>query len=328
MTPDLLHPHLHLWGLPDTARITLINVSENQTFRVETPDRSVVLRVHRAQHRSDAQITSELDWLNALQGALALRCVRPVPGVNGQALQSVAIGGARRQIVAFDWIAGTEPAIGPGLQRWFGDLGALTARLHDHARHWPRPHGFTRDRWDIAAILGPEPAWGRWQDAPGLTTDGAQVLSALSAHLTARLTDYGTTPARFGLVHADLRLANLLIDAEGLNVIDFDDCGFSWWIYDFAAAVSFIETDPALPELAQAWVAGYRGIAPLHDADVAMLPDMVMLRRLLLTAWLGTRADSDTAAQFGGAAYTRDTVDLAARFLAQGPLGCWGGTWP
>lgn len=328
MTPDLLHPHLHLWGLPDTARITLINISENRTFRAQFEGRDLVLRLHRDAHRSDAQIMSELGWLDALRGEPALRCVRPVRGVNGQVLQSAMIGGKPRQIVAFDWIAGTEPAIGPGLQRWFPNLGALTARLHGHARDWPCPAGFTRDRWDTQTILGADPAWGHWQDAPGLTPDGARVLSDLSTHLTARLAAYGTGPERFGLVHADLRLANLLIDDDGLNVIDFDDCGFSWWIYDFAAAVSFIETAPALPDLARAWVAGYRSVATLPDTDVAMLPDMVMLRRVLLTAWLGTRADSDTAAQFGGADYARDTVDLAARFLAKGPAGCWAGTWP
>ncbi|SDX41853.1 phosphotransferase enzyme family protein [Roseicitreum antarcticum] len=328
MTPDLLHPFLHLWGLPATARVTLINVSENHTFRVQAPGRDLVLRLHRASHRSDAQIASELAWLDALHDVKPLRCARPLRAENGAALQHIMTPQGPRQLVAFEWIEGAEPSVGPGLRRWFPELGALTARLHQHAHHWARPADFTRDRWDIAAILGPEPAWGRWQDAPGLTRTGIDTLDALSAHLTERLTAYGTAPARFGLVHADLRLANLLTDARGLNVIDFDDCGFSWWIYDFAAAVSFIEEDPALPDLAQAWVAGYRGIADLPDADVAMLPDMVMLRRLLLTAWLGTRADSDTAGQFGGSAYTEGTVRLATRYLAQGAVGAWDRPWP
>ncbi len=49
---------------------------------------------------------------------------------------------------------------------------------------------------------------------------------------------------RFGLVHADIRLANLLVDGEHVRVIDFDDCGFSWFMYDFATTVSFIEDHP------------------------------------------------------------------------------------
>ncbi len=39
-----------------------------------------------------------------------------------------------------------------------------------------------------------------------------------------------------------MRLANLLIDGDRVTLIDFDDCGFGWFMYDFAAAISFFET--------------------------------------------------------------------------------------
>ena len=45
-------------------------------------------------------------------------------------------------------------------------------------------------------------------------------------------------------MHADIRLANLLVDGEHVRVIDFDDCGWSWFMYDFATTVSFIEDHP------------------------------------------------------------------------------------
>ena len=55
---------------------------------------------------------------------------------------------------------------------------------------------------------------------------------------------YGQGRERFGLVHADIRLANLLVDGDHVRVIDFDDCGLSWFMYDFATTVSFIEDHP------------------------------------------------------------------------------------
>jgi Ser/Thr protein kinase RdoA (MazF antagonist) len=78
-----------------------------------------------------------------------------------------------------------------------------------------------------------------------------------------RLQRFGSAPERFGLIHADLRLANLLVDDTHLRIIDFDDCGFSWFLYDFATAVSFIEDEPIVPALLQAWLAGYARVAPL-----------------------------------------------------------------
>ena len=48
---------------------------------------------------------------------------------------------------------------------------------------------------------------------------------------------------------------------EHVRVIDFDDCGLSWFMYDFATTVSFIEDHPDVPALTQAWVDGYRSVA-------------------------------------------------------------------
>ena len=38
-----------------------------------------------------------------------------------------------------------------------------------------------------------------------------------------------------------MRLVNSLVGQEGTRLIDFDVCGHGWFLYDFAASVSFIE---------------------------------------------------------------------------------------
>jgi hypothetical protein len=49
-----------------------------------------------------------------------------------------------------------------------------------------------------------------------------------------------------------------------------------------------------------------------------MIPALILLRRVLLTAWLATRADSDTAQGLGGPAYTLGTLALAEEYLSNG----------
>jgi Ser/Thr protein kinase RdoA (MazF antagonist) len=116
------------------------------------------------------------------------------------------------------------------------------------------------------------------------------------------------------LVHADLRLANLLVHDTHLRIIDFDDCGFSWFMYDFAAAVSFIEHEAMVPDLLRAWVTGYRKAATLSAEEMAEIPTFVVLRRILLTAWLASHSEVPLAQQLG-AAYTEGTVRLAREFM-------------
>ncbi|MGH3261430.1 MAG: phosphotransferase enzyme family protein, partial [Trebonia sp.] len=118
-----------------------------------------------------------------------------------------------------------------------------------------------------------------------------------------------------GLIHADMRLANLLVDGDDVWVIDFDDCGFSWFMYDFATTISFMEDHPRVPELREAWVRGYRTIGELSAEDEAELDTFVMLRRLLLVAWIGSHHTFATEAAELGAGFTAGTCALADRYL-------------
>jgi Ser/Thr protein kinase RdoA (MazF antagonist) len=300
---------LSAYGLDPDTPLTLLNRSENETWRAG----GLILRLHREGYHRRAEIVSELAWLDALQGMPGLRTVRPVAGLQGPVTE---VDG--RFVVGFAPIPGQELRPGDDLARWFAPLGEVTARLHLHARSWTLPPGFTRKRWDAETILGPRPHWGDWRQARGLDRSGIQVLERATRDLALKLQAYGTGPEVFGLIHADLRLANLMVDGEGLWAIDFDDCGFGWWVYDLAAALSFIETDPRLPDLIARWSEGYAEVAELRVEDRAMIPAMILLRRVLLTAWLASRADSDTAAALGGPEYTQGTVELAAAFLTDG----------
>mgnify|MGYP000229641985 CR=1 FL=1 len=312
----LLRPLLPRYGLAPDAPLERLCHSENETWAVG----GTVFRLHRAGYHDAGEIASEIAWLQALRAMPGLACVCPRPDRKGHVLQTVA----GRHVVACDRLPGRALDPGDDLARRFPELGAIAARLHAHARGWPRPAGFRRKRWDAASLFGPRAIWGDWQAAEGLDTPGRTVLARLAEDLAARLGAWGTGPERFGLIHADLRLANLMTDGAELTVIDFDDCGFGWWLFDFAAAVSFIEDDPRLPALAAGWAEGYRHVAPLSMAEEAMLPVMVLARRLQLTAWLASRAGNDTAAALGGAGFTAGTVALAEDYLSRGPARMWG----
>ncbi|TCK30213.1 Ser/Thr protein kinase RdoA (MazF antagonist) [Ancylobacter aquaticus] len=314
---DALRAALPRWGLSGETELRLLTISENATFRAQdrATGREIVFRVHRPGYHSRAEIESELAWLSALGREQVVPTLTPVPQTEGSLIAELDEGGTRRHAVAFERVPGREPAEGDDLARWYRELGAINARLHLHARRWQRPEGFTRKRWDYDAMLGKVKLWGDWRAAPGLTTAGRAVLERTDAVLRDLLDDYGTGEKRFGLVHADMRLANLLVEGDRLSVIDFDDCGFSWYLYDFASAVSFSEHEPYIPTLQAAWIEGYRSVAPLTDDDCAILPVFIMLRRLLLTAWIASHAETPTA-QALGEGYTHGTVDLARAFLA------------
>jgi Ser/Thr protein kinase RdoA (MazF antagonist) len=306
------------WGLPPSAKVRLLNVSENATFCVDDQanERKLVLRVHRPGYHTPDEIVSELAWIEALRSSGVVDTPAPVPAKDGALLCAFVESGHWRHVVAFEHMSGREPAPSDDLAPWFERLGAINARLHMHSRHWQKPDGFIRKSWNCETILGAAPYWGNWRAGLGLDAFGKVLLERTEALLCKGVCSYGVGPERFGLVHADLRLANLLVEGDRLGVIDFDDCGQSWLVFDFASAVSFHEHEPFIPAVRAAWAEGYRRVAPLAVEDERAIGMFLMLRRMQLTAWIASHSETPTAQQLG-VPFTQGTVALAEAYLSK-----------
>lgn len=306
------------YDLPAGVTVKLINLSENATYRVDDPatGRKWALRVHRDGYHSRRGIASELLWQQSLRAEDAALTPSPVPGLDGELIQTVANEALPRprNVVLFNWEAGAEPAQTD--VAGFELLGETAARMHRHVKAWKRPAWFERHTWDFDTSLGDRPHWGRWRDGMGLTPETLDIFGRTVEVIRQRLEKFGKGPERFGLVHGDMRLANLLMDGGTVKVIDFDDCGFSWFLYDCATTVSFFEHQPEVPDLIKAWVRGYRRVAELSSEDEAEIDTFVMLRRLLLVAWIGSHSETELA-QSMGVDYTRTTIPLCERYLAK-----------
>ncbi len=304
------------FGFPDNAHIALLSLSENATYRIDDPaaSRTAVLRVHRTGYHEPGAVASELTWMQALRAEAGLLTPAVYAATDGRQVVDLTIGPLTRQTVLFEWLPGSEPHE-DGLAGKFELLGEICARMHRHSRSWQRPGGFVRFAWDFDCCVGGTPRWGRWQDGIGVGPAELTVLTPAAALMRRRLDAYGQAADRFGLIHADVRLANLLVDGDAIQVIDFDDCGFGWFLFDLATAVSFMEHDPRVPELCDAWVRGYRSVLPLSAAEEAEIGTFVLLRRLQLVAWVGSHRFADAALELG-AGFTQGACEIAERYLS------------
>jgi Ser/Thr protein kinase RdoA (MazF antagonist) len=309
-----------LWSDLAGAEPRLINYSENHTFLLSVPGgEAFTLRIHRPDYQSIGNIESELAWLEALHKQTNLAIPEPVAGRDGRLLQHFRTpSGETRQAVLFHFIKGREPSPDRDLVDLFAVLGRYAAGLHQHAISWSRPAGFERQAWTASSILDPDGLWGNWRIAPGVTDSIRLTLNRAQDLLRRRLADYGCGPDRYGLIHADMRLGNLLVDGEQVSLIDFDDCGLCWFGYDFAAAISFHETHADVPALRASWLEAYQAVRHLSAEDVDMLDSMVLLRRMALLAWIGSHADTSLA-QAHMKGFAAGTADLAERYL-RGPI--------
>ena len=296
--------------------VQLINVSENKIFRIDCSDgRRFALRLARPGYHTADELASEVAWLEALREQSAVNVARPIKGRDGKYLQQI-LG---QNALLFEWVDGQEPQITDNLLVLAEQLGTIAAHLHNHAQNWQRPTNFTRPRWVFAAALGTEMRWGDWRKGLGVQHHMLPLLSKTVAEIERQLKDYGESEQRFNLIHGDLRLANLLINQNKLTVIDFDDCGFGWLMYDGATMLSFHEHEPQAASMIGKWIEGYGKLRNVTVQDEAAIHTLIMFRRILLLAWLGSHSEIDLAREVKSV-FADQTLFLCERFLTRGTV--------
>ena len=304
------------YGRDRDAPLRLLSLSENATYLVDDGD-PMVLRVHRPGYHSLEAIRSELKWMAALREQTPVVTPELIPARDGSDVVSATVAGNTLHVDAVTFITGCTAEEQPDVVG-FDELGRITAAMHEHVQSWVAPEYFTRFSWDVEATLGRQARWGNWRHAPGLNAADEAIVERAAAVVGVRLTEFGSDTDRFGLIHADLRMANLMIDpdkgAASITVIDFDDCGWSWYLFDLAAVVSFIEDTPEAERMISDWLRGYLEVRQVSAEHLAMIPTLVMLRRLMLTAWVASHADADAAIAFTDG-YATGTARLAERYL-------------
>jgi Ser/Thr protein kinase RdoA (MazF antagonist) len=290
------------WDLTATG-LAPIKVRENAVFRVDLAGGGrAVLRVHRQGYHSDSALESEFAWLRALE-ATGIRVPRVIRSRRGRDFEIVDGAAGSRQIDVFEWIEGrqlgsVESGVGTDgatVADQYEQIGALAARMHNQTEGWAPPPSFRRHAWDSAGLIGERPFWGCFWELPALSPAERELLEELRRVAALDLEAFGRSPDRYGLIHADLVPENLLIEGDRVCVIDFDDAGFGWHLFELATSLYFISGESIYGVARDALVRGYRRERALPDVAIARLPLFLAVRGTTYLGWVHTRPGSETA---------------------------------
>lgn len=324
---QLARKALQHYPISDDAQLKLIKHRENAVFEVIDGDQRYALRVHRQDYHCNAALFSELQWMNALNSLNGPVSTPKVIAANdGGLMQIVSIEGVPqpRQIDLLNWVHGApigtiEDGIGDvdEAASVYRHVGELVAHMHNFTEQWPLPEGFKRHAWDSDAFLSDEPFWGRYWELETLNDEQRQILADAAAKARTELAGFGQAKDRYGLIHADTLPENFLRDADGtIRVIDFDDGGFGWHMFDFATALFFLLGEDCFDALLEAMVEGYRQHRQLSDEQLDMLNLFLLLRGLTYLGWVHTRKETETAQQVTPM-LTEGVPQLAQAYLSQ-----------
>lgn len=300
------------WG-GSTHPARLLSHRENAVFEVALPTGRAALRLHRPGYRTDAQILSELDWTRRLVAA-GFPAPPPVPMPGGGWLLPL---GAGQRATVIGWMEGAPigegtDALGPKSVSEYAEIGELLARLHRETIAMGTDR-FDRPHWDIDGLTGAQPLWGRYWEMPLLSSAQRSLIELARDTARERLADYLAGGAEVTLIHTDALRENVFRNSDGLALIDFDDSGFGFVMYDLAASVTQLVDDPLYPKLRAAIMDGYARVRGLRAEDRAAFDMFAMLRAFSALGWTMPRLPADHPKL---PTYVRRAVMLAEEFLS------------
>lgn len=258
-------------------RAEFCHISENATYVVYFKSSPLyTVRISRTNYRTYSQLKSEIDWLLMLEDYNT-----PVPiKLNDNYINNID----GYFVVMFKYIDGYMPQYNDADVMY--NCGMIAAKLHNA----PKCVDADRPVWSIDNMVGKNGIWGDWRNNKNLSKKDVEFIEYIIEETRLKISNYNTQ--KYGLIHFDLRMTNIVVN-DKYNAIDFDDCGYGYYIQDLASALSFMEDSPCLEELKMAWFKGYQQLMPLDKADKDIANCFIALRRIQLLAWITSHKDSD-----------------------------------
>lgn len=299
--------------------VTVLSQSENVVCEINARggDRAV-MRLHRPGYNDLRELESEVVWVAALRDA-GLPVPSPRPTTDGGYYVETTIGAETRMVGAVEWIDGqplsdAATTTGEGSTGPYHQIGRLAAQIRSHSVAWHPPSRFVRRRWDGDGLVGEAPSWGRFWELEALSNGQRSLFSRARSRLRDELATLAVDGSSFGLIHADLHPGNLMVSGSDLTVIDFDDAGFGWFMYELAVALHPVLGQPWEADVRAALIDGYRQVHTVSGGDERLIDVFLTIRCLMIVGWLDARRELPTHQHFE--ALVDEAVLMAERYLA------------
>jgi Ser/Thr protein kinase RdoA (MazF antagonist) len=254
------------------------------------------LRIHRHGYQEKRAIESEMQWMAHL-AENGLQVPAPIANSQNKLVAEIEAGGHVHLADVLTWLDGTplgnssDPLnfSAGALQCIFFDLGAGMAKLHAISDAWVLPKDFKRHSWDRDGFVGESPFWGAFWEASELNEHDRSTLLRARGKAAVELDALKDAGADFGLIHADFVRQNVLVTGASTRLIDFDDSGFGFRMYDFATALWKNRAEPHYGTIKQSLFAGYRSCRSLSRLDERSLDLFLALRDFAFLGWMDAR---------------------------------------
>jgi len=278
LEPGVILDAVERFGICCDGRLLALNSFENRVYQIGTDDgTSAVAKFYRPERWTDACILEE----HAFSAELTeqeIPVVAPLANSMGQTLAEHA--GFRYAV--YPSVGGYWPELQTEADRT--QLGRFIGRMHAMGsvkafEHRPEidieSYGTRSAKFLLESGLLP----------PGLDSNYGQAAQILLERVRER---YATVPELGTLrLHGDLHRGNILWSAQGVSIVDLDDCRTGPAIQDLWMLAAGSDHDIRM-QMAD-FINGYRTFFDFDIRELALIEALRALRMMHHAAWLGRR---------------------------------------
>ncbi|WP_138500888.1 phosphotransferase enzyme family protein [Nostoc sp. PA-18-2419] len=293
------------------VRYRLLQYEDNAVYRLTDGDgKDYVLRLGALAGHDSARQLSEMKWLEWLGSKAKFPVPLPVVNCDGQLVTDLPTADPSEPhlAVVLRWVEGEHPS--PPIEpTFFSQLGEITGHMHLLATHFSVPVGFVRPSWDWHQLFGPFSVFesrlsgGGSLEVSSVPLEDAQlnILASVRNVLLNDLHKLRSSEDAWGLIHGDLHRDNILIHDGETGVIDFDDCGWGFFLYDVASVLDSTYRRLArnlgeYQQLRDAYLTSYDRIRPLPTTTSAQLMIFKAMRDLVTLNFILSSTNSEVLA--------------------------------
>ena len=271
---------------PQILDIRLLARTHNLVFElVQRDGRRLILRLHQAGQVQSLHLESEILWLQFLQSEL---CVpHPIALASGAFLGQVQHpDGLPAYFVIFLYQQGEQPDAVQLCPEHMASLGRFLGRLHAASTRFVPDDRFVRPRLDgpglfeAGGIYDPGPAHAHFSPVQ------QRIMAQVAEQVYGSFRQLGEGPDAFGLIHGDLILKNTIWHNFSCCALDFEYCGWGYFLYDLAPLLWQLRTESNHEALQLALWDAYCTERPQMRVHAPHLESLIAGRQLASMRWL------------------------------------------
>lgn len=217
-----------LWRGEENS-IRQVSNSANYVFSFVESGKKRYLRLTPINHRTKNQIKAELDFAAFLhQGGIS--AIVPIPSVAGRLIEEINYAESSLFACVFESAEG-EPFrydSAKDNRKHFKLRGKTLGQIHALSKTYVHSDNLRRFSWDEDKPL---------LEAVMFLPKSEKIIWRKFEELKEQLQNYPKSSETFGLIHGDFGETNYRYQNDKLNIFDFDDCCYHWFVYDLAVTI-------------------------------------------------------------------------------------------